>query len=637
MTNSASPLEALNAAIKKHNLFKKPAVVRNQDIWGKGFPDLTTLNVHASNAVLQAIKQVSYGGDVTSIAIVAEQGVGKSHVISRIRHRLQAEGGALFVYASASQFSDLDRIKYQFLQTFADSFRQVGSQGVMQWQELAVAMFNQATNKSFSPQYIIQKFPAWLKKYNNLMDVLINTVLQCKPHIGNPDIVRAIFWTLSQSHAPFAIKWLAGNDLADAKATAMELPNPGIEVKNLKAFDTVGQILSLISDYSTLLICFDQLEGLEINESGYTKAQVVASELVSNLFESLNLATHSKGVVILTVMLPDTWKLKIKVLPGGVPVRVSPSNPIDLKHLDSELTVELVKLWLTEFYGSRNLVPPHPLYPFDENQLKRLGREKPPVRKVLEWCGENFVSGKPLVDPVESAYENELAELENSLEKYLENKKIIADAMRLSFSTVIGKTIEKVTIENIEDINPKSSNRGYIDFKIVGKEDGKTVKIGVGIIQQSGGKGVGAGLKRLIDYQKYDLTRGCLVRSKTVKANTKGQEYLDKLLSAELGGEWVKLTGEDIKPLLSILFVYSAREDYELSEEQIFDFLAKKKLAADNYLIREILSNPAGQIPEGLVDEDNLDDNDQMIPDTTNDADDIDIDSLSNKSLTQVG
>ena len=637
MTNSASPLEALNAAIQNQNLFKKPAVVRNQDIWGKGFPDLTTLNAHASDAVLQAIKQVSYGGDVTSIAIVAEQGVGKSHVISRIRHRLQAEGGALFVYASACQFSDLDRIKYQFLQTLADSFREIGSQRVMQWQELAAAMFNQAANTSFSPQNIIQNFPAWLKRYNNLMDVLTNKVLQCKPHISNPDIVRAIFWTLSPSYAPFAINWLAGNDLADAKATAMGLPNPGIEAKKLKAFDTVGQILSLISDYSTLLICFDQLEGLKINESGYTKAQVVASELVSNLFEILNLATNSKGVVILTVMQPDTWRLKIRVLQGGVPDRVSPGNPIELKHLDSESTVELVKLWLAEFYGSKKLVPPHPLYPFDENKLKGLGREKPPVRKVLKWCEENFVHIKPPVDPVESAYENELAGIEYSLEKYLEKKENIADAMRLTFSSVIGKTIEKVTIESIEDIKPKSSNKGYIDFKIVGKEDGKTVKIGVGIIQQSNGRGVGAGLKRLIDYQRYDLTRGCLVRSKTVNPRTKAQEHLDKLLSADLGGEWVKLTGEDIKPLLAILFVYSAREDYELSEEQIFNFIAQRKLASTNYLIREILSDPAGQIPEGLVDEDNLDNNDQMIPDTTNEADDTDLDSLSNKSLTLVG
>lgn len=91
------------------------------------------MNAHASDAVFQAIKQVSSGqGKVTSIAIIAEQGVGKTHIISRIRHRLQTQGGALFIYASASKFSDLDRIKYQFLQTLGDSLNQVGSQGVKQ-------------------------------------------------------------------------------------------------------------------------------------------------------------------------------------------------------------------------------------------------------------------------------------------------------------------------------------------------------------------------------------------------------------------------------------------------------------------------------------------------------------------------
>lgn len=64
------------------------------------------------------------------------------------------------------------------------------------------------------------------------------------------------------------------------------------------------------------------------------------------------------------------------------------------------------------------------------------------------------------------------------------------------------------------------------------------------------------------------------------------------------------LKSKDIKPLLAILFVLDGRKDYELSEQQGIDFIVQKWLAIDNYLIREILSDPSGQIPDDAVDED---------------------------------
>lgn len=630
MTRSCtSPIADLNAAIQSHNPFvDRGAVVRIQDVWGKGFPDITTLNAHASDAVFQAIKQVGCGQNkVTSVAITAEQGVGKTHLISRIRQRLQAQGGTLFIYANASKFSNLDLIRYHFLQILGDSLSQVGSQGVKQWQELATAIFNQAAKTEKLPEDIIKQFPLWLKKYRNFMDKLLQEVLKKKPHINDPDIVRAILWTLSGVHAPYAIKWLSGNDLSESKAAELGLPNIDKEDREAKALETVLQILSLISEHSALLICFDQLEGVEFNDGGFTKAQVVAAELVSNLFESLSLASVSRGVVILTVMISDTWTIKIKPLPGGIPDRVcrATKEPIELRHMDGDSIVELVTLWMGEFYEARNLVAPNSVYPFEESKLKGLGKQKPTVRQVLNWCRDNFKPESSDPDPptpsplhpVEPFFDKELADIEGSIETLLEDKATLANALRLGLYTMIGQTIEKVKIEDIAEVEAKGADKGYIDFKIIGKENGKTVKIGVAVIQQSSGNGVQAGLKRLTEYKKFDLTRGCLVRSKEISPSaTKAQDYLSQLLSPKLGGEWVSLKLDAIKPLLAILFVYSGREDYELSEEQIFDFITQKRLAVESNLIREILSAPSGQVPNGLVDEDSVADS-NPIPDTT--------------------
>jgi hypothetical protein len=65
----------------------------------------------------------------------------------------------------------------------------------------------------------------------------------------------------------------------------------------------------------------------------------------------------------------------------------------------------------------------------------------------------------------------------------------------------------------------------------------------------------------------------------------------------------VVLKPEEVKPLIAIWSVYASRDDYDLSEEQIFDFVDETGLAVNNPLLKEILSDPSGQIPTDVVDE----------------------------------
>lgn len=607
MTSSSSSITDLDNLIKSQNPFDRPLVVRSQDVWGKGFPDVPSLNAHASDAVFEAIEKVRTGQrQVIGITITAEKGLGKSHLISRIRHRLQAEGSALFVYMS--ECGDLNRIKTEFLRTLATSLKQMGSQGVSQWRELATALVNEAYNKSYLPQQLVNQFPGALAKNPNLVDTLRDKVLSIKPDLDNPDILTAIFWTLSSEPGQevFAINWLSGRNLPQSKADALGLANITSQDKEAESFTTFRQILDLISDYKPIVVCFDELDVPECNDAGFTKAQVAAG-LGKDLYNSI------KRGVLLTAMYPETWTHQVKALSYAEAVvdRIG-EKVFDLKYLNSDDVVTLVSQWLKDFYEEKGLTPPYPVYPFDESKLRELGKERPIVRKVLKWCAENFKVDEPTPPippvtkhPVESAYNKEVAALESTIDDYIDNKAILAEALRLSFSTLKGNTIEQVQIDDITEVKSKAIDKGYIDFKIVGKENGKDVKIGVAVLQDSGGRFVQATLKRLIEYKTFDLTRGCLVRSKAIGRNaTKAKQYLDKLLSPALGGEWVLLKSEDIKPLLAILFVLRGRDDYELSEEQIVDFIIQKQIAIDNYLIREILSDPSGQIPDDAIDED---------------------------------
>jgi hypothetical protein len=615
-TYPISSIKDINAALQNNNPFAVPPYVGSQEVWGKEFPDVTTLNAHASDAVFQAINQIRTGQyQRTSIAITAESGTGKTHIISRIRHQLQAEGGALFIYAT--EFSDLNNIKQGFQRTLGDSLGKVGSQGVTQWQELASSIANQAIKfihpqaKTLLSQDLVQKLSRnELNKNRTLVNQLTDAFRKTKPNLKNPDIVRAILWTLADSEGLYAVNWLSGYELAQYKANELYLPST-----SGASFDTTQQVLDLISDYNQLLICFDELDNpSEFNEAGYTKAQVVAG-FVKELFENL-----SRGV-ILTVMMPATWTNKIKQLPTGVYSKVTAahSHPLDLKYMDGDLIIELVALWLKEFYENINLLPPSRVYPFTEGQLRELSSEKPPVRRILEWCRENCKptqpptkEDEPLITKIEKTRVEEAFKKENSQEisSYLDDNYLLADALLFNLQALKDQTIEGVTIGEIkEKVKQRGGKDDYLNFKIIGKENGKDVCIGVAVLQHGSGSKLGAGFRRLNDFDKFGLTRSCFLRSKSKDKEISRyiyNTYVGPLISK--GGEFVELKEEEIKPLLAIRFVHKKRDvDYGVTEEEIFQFIQEKGsvnyLGATNPLLKEILSDPSYKISEDIIEQ----------------------------------
>ncbi|MGF1677001.1 MAG: hypothetical protein ACFCUV_25450 [Rivularia sp. (in: cyanobacteria)] len=598
MTSNTSSIDEL---IRNKNPFAGHIVVRSSQIWGKSFPDVPSINAHASNAVFDAVDKVSKGErETVGITIIAEKGAGKSHIISRIRHRLQKEDNAFFIYMG--KYDNLNQIKYEFLQTLASSLRAHGSKNVMQWQEIAAALINEARGWDYTPQQYIQNiYPTYLKKYSTkFVDKLTELILPNKPDITNPYLIKAILWTLSSVHTNYANYWLAGLDLTQNQAEVMGLPNYDKNDKEAEGLKTVRQILDIISNYKVPVICFDELDNTEVNEYGLLSAHLVAS-LAKDLYNNL------KRCVLVLAMYPGTWNEQIRALPQVEAIidrLVSEQldrQPLRLNNPNADDIVAIVSQWLQVFYEENKVVPSHPVYPFNENKLREFGKSKPTIRSLLKWCAENFVNSPTKSNPVKEYYQSELANIEASIDELIEDEEAISKALRFAFSSLKGEKLEGINIEEIEDIQAKAADK-YIDFKIVGNN--RKVKIGVDVIQQSGGKYIGAALKRLIEYEKFDITRGCLVRSKKINAGASIPNKCLKQLLHHQGGEWVMLQSQDIKPLLAIWFVQRNCKSYELTEEQIFDFIKQEQIAISNPLVREILSEPSGEQPSDLTDDD---------------------------------
>lgn len=599
--SKSSDLASINAALKSHNPFSQPPFVNANNIWGKGFPDLASLNAHASDAVFESISQIRQGQYSTvSILITAQNGTGKTHIIGRIRHRLQEQGGALFVFVN--KLNDINNANSSFQEALSSSLSNIGSEGVKQWQELAASMVN-FTLKSTRPGFVGIAPKEFVKKFEGVDESKAQQWIKglsrefCKQRsVGDPDLVKAILWTLSDEQEPYASNWLAGKELAQFKANELLLPT------QKQSFDAILEILDLIGDYKEVIICFDELDVLDISDAGLHKSQVIAN-LTKELLQNLR-----RGV-ILSVMMPGTWNERIKQqLPGGISSKMTTyGKPLDLKYMDGDAIVELVSHSLSDYFKTHDLVPPHSLYPFDEADLRSLGREKLTVREVLQWCKEHCRSkeeeedSRPPGNPVEEAFISELAD---AAQADLDNNHLIADALYFSFQGLQGKVVEEVKIEEVTDrVKNGRQKDPYLNFKIVGDEKGR-VCIGVAVLQQDGGNGLAAGFKRLLDpNNEFKLTRGSLVRSKRKSISSHLRRTYLKPFINEHGGEFVPLKPEEIHPLLAIRSVYLKRDsEYGLTEAQISEFIDQQGevqlLGAYNPLLREILSDPSHQVPE---------------------------------------
>ncbi|MEL7005481.1 MAG: ATP-binding protein [Bacteroidota bacterium] len=550
----SSNLQEINSILRDHNPFSQPPILRAQHVWGESFPDIESLNAHASDAVFSALDDVRAGCyPTTSIVISAESGTGKTHVISRIRHRLQQQGGALFVFAN--EF-DADDIESSFQQLLSNSLKQIGAKEVRQWQELATEITNSVlkaknpNTKLFSPKELIARLDKITEQKASRLIQQINKDFCRKNKVQDPDITKAILWNLSINQADYAANWLAGMELAQYKAIELKLPT------QRQSFNAIVQILQCISQFNQLIICFDELEDDNCDSSTGLKVAQSVAYFVKKLFE------HIHRGVILTTIHPGIWKKSIKdALPKSILDRMTAhGKPYELDYMDSQAVVELVSFSLESFYQTKGIIPPNITYPFEKSTLEELGKERPTARQVLKWCKQNFDSFIPNEDAQEIEADKILAkemvkvkdafdlEKDSIMDSFWEQNKQIGNALLFSFQRLTSQSLEGVKVSEVTDrVKVRGGKDPYLNFKIIGKGGESEICIGVAVLQDDGGKSLGAGFKRLLDKRgEFNITRGCLVRSQEKPLNRYFRNnYLEPLIHTQ-GGEWVDLTSEDI-------------------------------------------------------------------------------------------
>lgn len=606
-----STLSALNRAIERHNPFIGLATLEEADLWRGNLPDCPSPHRSAMALVQSALAEIERGKRVCSLVILGEMGTGKTHFLAQVWRKLQRSGEAAFIYIDLQQFQDSTTVRQVLLAAIAQSLTRKGASGFMQWQELASALATHALEsldtqvKELTPEMAVRRLRGQPQERNrHWVDRVAEGFFKLRPDIGDPDVVRAILWTLAPAQAPFARKWLAGRSLAPWKLDELGLPQRQGESRESRAAELLEEILQVLGDWKPLVVAFDRLDGEELDETDEDALEdewdmrVPVGAMV-RLSQSLRALRCTHGTVLLSVMDPETWDRIVQPMLGRMTRHLSDrADPIELPETDETVVRAVIRAWLRKFYHDRKLVPPSPLYPFDDSQLKALAREGSDLHDAIEWCAENFrpVENDPL-ERVTQAFERSLAQVQDLGDM---TEAAVVEAIGLGFESLVGTTVEGVEIRGVEQrVSGKSQRRKTIDLKIIGSERGQDLRIGVMVVFDERGQRVGNRLRTLCNFEEFGLTRGVLVRPfvREIPSTWKAREWISCLEAS--GGGWLDLSLEAIAPLLALTEIIAQRQEWGLSKSRILSFANGKGLATGNPLIRQLLrpSNPEAIAP----------------------------------------
>jgi hypothetical protein len=197
----------------------------------------------------------------------------------------------------------------------------------------------------------------------------------------------------------------------------------------------------------------------------------------------------------------------------------------------------------------------------------------------------------PALQPVATAFAVESQVLAPELAQSIEDKDKIAAGLLLCLSLAKAQTIADVQIERLDRIYPATRNQGLIDFKVVCCLPNQVrFHLGVCILPFTDSVIVNEACTKLLVYKDFGLDRLCLIRQSDLMTNVRQlPACLPKLLSSDIGGNFIPLKSKDLLFLLTTLSVFQQKQQYGITNELILAYLIQSELLTKNELIKSIL------------------------------------------------
>jgi hypothetical protein len=586
------------ACEKVANPFEIKPIITGSDIWNDIPIEISSFHEDEAKLIYKQIRQIPQIEKV-GILLSGDGGSGKSHLLRRVREFLEQEHSGLFAYIPP--VTEPSRPDYHVRFHIIESFEQQNADGFSQWERLAANLIKTLKDQTYKEYQSRANQPAVLRKYisNNhkymthfelmgFVSKLAGAI--AKQHSINKDCVSAVLlilfdidfisYNLFDDAREGAKCWLRGAD-NEEKINAAKLPKYSLNEQQTISVPLIADICKLAKAAAMpVVICFDQLENFTPSfDCPYTPSQVV-------VFCVERLHLKCENVILITSSVTDKY-IEIMSLPAATKARVA-QLLIDLKLPTINDMTGIIEGRLNWFYKHSGFDFP-PFYPFSEEEISKqahvLINEKANLRDLMKRFAKMFDErSKRLPKTQLEEFMEKFHNKENNLKISSKSDDDIAAIIAFSLANLCQES-GGVKVARLESVTKNND----IQMIICGYDYTKQseVRIGVRICDTETATTFNAVMKNIIKYDKYKLTRGCLVRSKPLGKAWKVGKQLEADLKHK-GGEVVVLKEEELKPLIAIYEIYQE----ESNKLETIKLIQQSNLIAKNKLLEEILSYP---------------------------------------------
>lgn len=356
------------------------------DAWADPLVDVRSIHADVSDQCLQLLGQVARDRTRRSVLIHGAAGSGKTHTLARLRSAT-IEPEPLFSYVRLTTSPGMIRRHLRYC--LARDLVRKDERGVCRLESLLLASLAKDLGTVPDPRDYDR-----LGNGTHDADGPDRKLAETCSRIGlDCRVASACRLFLERRHRHAAIHWLESGELPDDVQAGLACDVGAADDDSIDpehaAFRVVLQLIALATDTRPLLLCFDQIEAMQVaadDRAGY----FAYGKLAADLFD------HCTGLLLVTCMQSATVESFRQTVPAADLHRIAQDEQV-LAPLTERQARDLIRarLDVSPMLRADTRQRRNPLWPLDEEQLRSfLASADPTPRRLFAIGRDAFVTAQ---------------------------------------------------------------------------------------------------------------------------------------------------------------------------------------------------------------------------------------------------
>ncbi len=323
------------------------------DVWGISPSHVDGLHTRAGDRIRASILDAknSRGPSPIGLTLQGQKGVGKTHLLGRVRQAVQQEGGYFFLIDLTTGDAFWDDV----LRAMRSELWRPDDDGELQLIKLLQRLCDKAEVPEPVAKVVLGNAPLTVEDLNVFLGAVRRVDAQVAVECADTLRALVLYAAADAEQITTGKDYLSGSVDDDRRKARKEWGLPADPKPQRELVVAIARVLALTGPSVAAIDQLDSLIARTVDEPTVGELAVIADGL-------MQLRETTRRTVSIVACLPTTWMRLEKAAPDSFEDRFT-ETPILGAIVDPELGRALVEKWLGVVYASIGFTPPHPAWP----------------------------------------------------------------------------------------------------------------------------------------------------------------------------------------------------------------------------------------------------------------------------------